>query len=39
MSSGEIFIIFVIPLAGVVLAYIAMRANEWSVQRARERGE
>ena len=39
MSSGEIFVIFVIPAAGVILAYAAMRANEWALARARERGE
>ena len=39
MSTGEIFVIFVIPAIGVILAYAAMRANEWSVKRARERGE
>jgi predicted transcriptional regulator len=33
MSSGEIFVIFVIPAVGVIVAYAAMRANEWAIQR------
>ncbi|APT31483.1 hypothetical protein MCBMB27_02192 [Methylobacterium phyllosphaerae] len=33
MSSGEIFVTFVIPAFTLALAYAAMRANEWSVQR------
>ncbi len=33
MSSGEIFVTFVIPAFTLALACAAMRANEWSVQR------
>lgn len=33
MSSGEIFVTFVIPAVTLVIAYGAMRANEWVIQR------
>ncbi|WP_281407325.1 hypothetical protein [Methylobacterium sp. P1-11] len=33
MSSGEIFVTFVVPAITLALAYAAMRAKEWSVQR------
>ncbi|MDH2308601.1 hypothetical protein [Methylobacterium brachiatum] len=33
MSSGEIFVTFVIPAVTLAVAYAAMRANEWAVQR------
>lgn len=39
MSSGEIFVIFVIPAIALTMAYAAVRANEWAVKRAEERGE
>ncbi|SDA18769.1 hypothetical protein SAMN02799622_02121 [Methylobacterium sp. UNC378MF] len=32
MSSGEIFVTFVIPAITLALAYAAIRANERSVQ-------
>lgn len=40
MSSGEIFVTFVIPAFITAIAYAAMRANEWAVRRSdREAGE
>lgn len=39
MRSGEIDVAFVIPAAGVFLAYAAMHANEWALARARPRSE
>ncbi|WP_279598232.1 hypothetical protein [Methylobacterium sp. J-026] len=33
MSSGEIFVTFVIPAVTLAVAYAAMRANEWAIQR------
>jgi predicted transcriptional regulator len=33
MSSGEIFVTFVIPAVTIAIAYAAMRANEWAIQR------
>lgn len=33
MSSGEIFVTSVIPAVTLVIAYAAMRANEWAIQR------
>ncbi|WP_342149460.1 hypothetical protein [Methylorubrum sp. SB2] len=39
MSSGEIFVTFVIPAVVVAMAWIAVYANEWAIKRdeAREK--
>lgn len=37
MSSGEIFVTFVIPAVVLTMAYLAMLANERAVKRAVER--
>ena len=33
MNAGEIFVTFVIPAVMLIVAYLAMRANEWAVRR------
>ncbi|GJE71308.1 hypothetical protein [Methylorubrum podarium] len=37
MSSGEIFVTFVIPAVVLAMAYLAMLANERAVKRAVQR--
>ena len=37
MSSGEIFVTFVIPAVVLTMAYVAMLANERAMKRAVER--
>ncbi|WP_279594928.1 hypothetical protein [Methylobacterium sp. E-066] len=40
MSSGEIFVTFVIPAVAITVAYTAMRLNEWAIAREeRKSGE
>ncbi|WP_279596718.1 MULTISPECIES: hypothetical protein [unclassified Methylobacterium] len=33
MSADWLFVTFVIPAVAIAVAYVAMRANEWSIQR------